>query len=148
MTRVWILLSALLVATTLAAPLPAAGPAMIVTVKNALSLARPSETIVLSAAELQKGLAIDDVRLVHVRAAGLTQDVLAQAVDLNDDGKFEELIFQTDLGPRETKTFELIAGERQVYTRDDFKAYGRFVRERRDDFAWENDRIAHRMYGA
>ena len=148
MTRVWILLSALLVATTLAAPLPAAGPAMIVTVTNALSLARPSETIVLSAAELQKGLAIDDVRLVHVRAAGLTQDVPAQAVDLNDDGKFEELIFQTDLGPRETKTFELTAGERQVYTRDDFKAYGRFVRERRDDFAWENDRIAHRMYGA
>src|SRR5262249_29296592 len=26
--------------------------------------------------------------------------------------------------------------------------YGRFVRERFDDFAWENDRIAHRMYGA
>jgi len=22
------------------------------------------------------------------------------------------------------------------------------VRERRDDFAWENDRVAHRMYGA
>ncbi len=148
MTRVWILLSALLVATTLAAPLPAAGPAMIVTVKNALSLARPSETIVLSAAELQKGLAIDDVRLVHVRAAGLTQDVLTQAVDLNDDGKFEELIFQTDLAPRETKTLELTAGERRAYARDDFKVYGRFVRERRDDFAWENDRIAHRMYGA
>jgi hypothetical protein len=35
-----------------------------------------------------------------------------------------------------------------VYTREQFKAYGRFVRERRDDFAWENDRVAHRMYGA
>ena len=30
----------------------------------------------------------------------------------------------------------------------DFRAYGRFVRERRDDFAWENDLVAHRMYGA
>ena len=27
------------------------------------------------------------------------------------------------------------------------KTYGRFVPERKDDFAWENDKIAHRMYG-
>ena len=25
--------------------------------------------------------------------------------------------------------------------------YGRFVRERHDDFTWENDLVAHRMYG-
>lgn len=28
-----------------------------------------------------------------------------------------------------------------------FKAYGRFNRERFDDFAWGNDKIAHRTYG-
>jgi len=33
-----------------------------------------------------------------------------------------------------------------VYTKGQFRAYGRFVRERFDDFRWENDRIAHRMY--
>ncbi len=27
------------------------------------------------------------------------------------------------------------------------KAYGRFVPERRDDFAWENDKVAFRVYG-
>jgi len=27
------------------------------------------------------------------------------------------------------------------------KTYGRYVPERKDDFAWENDKIAHRMYG-
>ncbi|MCW3463420.1 glycoside hydrolase family 88 protein [Chitinophaga nivalis] len=27
-------------------------------------------------------------------------------------------------------------------------AYGRFVPERKDDYAWENDRMAYRMYGA
>ena len=27
------------------------------------------------------------------------------------------------------------------------EARGRFVPERRDDFAWENDRIAFRVYG-
>jgi hypothetical protein len=38
-------------------------------------------------------------------------------------------------------------GAKQVYTKEQFKAFGRFVRERFDDFAWENDRIAHRTYG-
>jgi hypothetical protein len=45
------------------------------------------------------------------------------------------------------RTFTLSDGPRQVHAREQFKAYGRFVRERRDDFAWENDRVAHRMYG-
>ena len=38
-------------------------------------------------------------------------------------------------------------GDRQIAPVSAYKTYGRFVRERRDDFAWENDRIAHRMYG-
>jgi hypothetical protein len=29
----------------------------------------------------------------------------------------------------------------------DFRVYGRFNRERFDDFAWENDKVAFRMYG-
>ncbi|HEY3499573.1 MAG TPA: DUF4861 family protein, partial [Polyangiaceae bacterium] len=45
------------------------------------------------------------------------------------------------------KTFKLSAGERKPAARDDYKVYGRFVRERLDDFAWENDLVAHRMYG-
>jgi len=45
------------------------------------------------------------------------------------------------------KTFQLSSGGKHNYKKSDFRAYGRFVRERFDDFAWENDRIAHRMYG-
>ncbi|HEY3381108.1 MAG TPA: DUF4861 family protein [Vicinamibacterales bacterium] len=130
------------------APIPVSGTGPAVTVKNRLDLPRTSETVTLAAADVQKLLATDDVRKVKVRDASSGRELLTQAVDVNDDGKFEELIFQVDLGPNETKSFELAVGERQTLKRDDFKAYGRFVRERRDDFAWENDRIAHRMYGA
>jgi hypothetical protein len=126
-------------------PSAAAGPT--VSVRNPLGMARAGETITLPAAEVLKVLPTDDIRKVHVRDA-TGRDLLVQAVDVNDDGKFEELIFQTDLGPKETKRFDLVAGDRTVYRREDFKVYGRFVRERRDDFAWENDRVAHRMYGA
>jgi pectinesterase len=120
----------------------------IVSVRNPTDLARASETIVLDAAKLRSLMAVDDIRRVHVRDQSSGRDLLTQAVDTNDDGVFEELVFQVDLGPKETRRFLLNVGERQVPRREDFKAYGRFVRERRDDFAWENDRIAHRMYGA
>ena len=128
------------------ATLPAAAPNGLVTVRNPIDLARTNETVLLPASEVMTLLAVDDVRKAHVLDG--QKEVLAQAVDLNDDGKFEQLIFQTDIGPNATRTFSLVAGERQAPKMSDFKAYGRFVRERRDDFAWENDRIAHRMYGA
>ena len=56
-------------------------------------------------------------------------------------------MFQTELGASQSKSFTVQAGERKPFTRDQYKVYGRFIRERHDDFAWENDRIAHRMYG-
>jgi hypothetical protein len=130
------------------APIPLAGVGPTVAVRNRLDIARSSETVSLSAADVLKAVPTDDIRKIHVRDAAAGRELLTQAVDVNDDGKFEELIFQVDIGPNATKTLELSAGERPALTREEFKAYGRFVRERRDDFAWENDRIAHRMYGA
>ena len=125
----------------------AAAPGAAVTVRNPIDLARPAETIVLSAAELRTMLAVDDVRKIHVRAEGSDKDLLVQAVDTNDDGKYEEFLFQADFAPLQARVFLLTVGDLQIARVEDYKTYGRFVRERRDDFAWENDRIAHRMYG-
>ena len=129
------------------APLPAAGPAAAVTVRNPAAIARAAETIVVSGAELSKVLAVDDLRKVHVRDDASGQDLLVQAIDQDDDGKFDEVVFQSDLAPSQAKTFTLSVGERRIPKYEDYRVYGRFNRERRDDFAWENDRVAHRMYG-
>jgi hypothetical protein len=126
---------------------PAEAPGAVVTVKNALDLARSSETIVLTASAIRGAMAVEDLRAVHVTDTASGKEVLAQPIDINDDGVFDEVVFQADIGARATRTFTLSVGARQVFTRDQFKVYGRFVRERRDDFAWENDRVAHRMYG-
>src|SRR5512144_1123131 len=129
---------------------PSAPPGVksaVVTARNPIDIARGVETLTIAAIELQRLLGVDDPRKVHVLDSS-GQPVLSQPIDLDDDGKFDELIFQADFGPRQTKTFTLVAANRQPLRVEDFKAYGRFVRERRDDFAWENDRIAHRMYGA
>jgi len=119
---------------------------LIVTVQNDLPFARPAETIELSASALAP--LGGDLTRVHVYERGTTREVLAQALDLDADGAFESLIFQTDVPARGERSFELRAGEKRAYKRDDFRVYGRFNRERFDDFAWENDRVAHRMYGA
>jgi len=118
-----------------------------VTAVNRLKIARQSETIELTAETLAP-LGEKDLMKIHVRDS-TGREVLAQAVDTDYDDfhKPDTLIFQADLGPQETKTFTLTAGAKREYSKEDFRAYGRFVRERFDDFAWENDRIAHRTYG-
>jgi hypothetical protein len=118
-----------------------------VTASNPLPLARSSQTIELTAQQLAP-LGEKDLNRLHVLdAAG--KEVLSQAVDTNYDDYHtpDILIFQSDFAPAETKTFTVSAGTRHEYKKEDFKAYGRFVRERFDDFAWENDRIAHRTFG-
>ena len=127
--------------------IPAAAPGAAVTVRNTLDLARPSETIVLTGAAIRKAMPVEDLRTVHIIDDASGKEVVAQPIDLNDDGVFDEVVFQADLAAGGNRTFTLSVGARHVYTKDQFKAYGRFVRERRDDFAWENDRVAHRMYG-
>ncbi|HKG61829.1 MAG TPA: DUF4861 family protein [Pyrinomonadaceae bacterium] len=125
----------------------AAQTQLTVTAVNKLKMARQSETIELTAEALAP-LGEKDLMKIRVRdSAG--KEVLAQAVDTDYDDyhKPDTLIFQADFGPNETKTFTLTAGAKREYSKEDFRAYGRFVRERFDDFAWENDRIAHRTYG-
>ncbi len=114
---------------------------------NPLQIARASQTVELSAAQLAP-LGETDLEKIHVKdAAG--RELLCQAVDVDYDAlhKPDIVIFQTDFAPGETKTFTVFSGKKQQYEPGDFKAYGRFVRERFDDFAWENDLIAHRTYG-
>ncbi|HEV7241746.1 MAG TPA: DUF4861 family protein [Thermoanaerobaculia bacterium] len=110
-----------------------------ITVHNELPFARPSETVELTAAQLAP--LGSDLTKIHVFESGTNREVLAQALP-------ESLIFQTDLPSRGERTFELRVGEKRTYKPSDFRVYGRFNRERFDDFAWENDRVAHRMYGA
>jgi len=118
-----------------------------VTAVNRLKIARPSETIELSAKDLAS-LPERDLSKLHVLDSS-GKEVLSQSVDNDYDEyhKADALIFQADFAPEETKLFTITAGARREYKKDDFRAYGRFVRERFDDFAWENDRIAHRTYG-
>lgn len=118
-----------------------------VTAVNPFETACSSQTIELSAADLAP-LAEPDLSKIHV-VDSKGADVLCQAIDNDGDPlrKFDAVIFQSDFAAGETRTFVVSSGTKQVFTKDQFKAFGRFNRERFDDFVWENDRIAHRTYG-
>jgi hypothetical protein len=119
---------------------------VIVEVTNRLDLARPGESITLELKELGSGLPVKNPRAIRV-ADQRGREILCQGIDLDGDSVAEQLVFQADFAPLETRSFVISSGTQRIPSRDEYKAHGRFVRERYDDFAWENDRIAHRMYG-
>jgi hypothetical protein len=137
----------LVVASLSTLPMLGTAATLTVTAVNKLPLARASQTIELTAKQLES-LGARELNTIHVQdSAG--KELLAQAVDTDGDAyrKADLVIFQADFAANETKTFTVTTGGKQVFKKEQFKAFGRFNRERFDDFVWENDRIAHRTYG-
>ena len=129
-----------------AAETPKGERAFVITVTNPLAVARPRETISVDLPELVKSRpGFDAKKAVVVRKDGSA--VLSQLVDNTGDEAPDELVFQTDLAASETLEFGVLSSERKAPGKDEYKVYGRFVRERLDDFVWENDRVAFRAYG-
>ena len=71
----------------------------------------------------------------------------SQELDEDGDGKPDEIIFQATLKPKETQTVSIDRTEKTNDTTTTLRTYARFVPERIDDYAWENDRVAFRTYG-
>jgi hypothetical protein len=63
---------------------------------------------------------------------------------LYENGVAGTLIFPVDMQARATSAYRLEEG---VPTEVKPKTYARYIPERKDDFAWENDLAAYRMYG-
>ncbi|MFB9109770.1 DUF4861 family protein [Flavobacterium gyeonganense] len=56
----------------------------------------------------------------------------------------QNLLIQVDIKAKSKLTFSIQKGKPEIFT---VKTYARYVPERKDDFAWENDKIAFRTYG-
>jgi hypothetical protein len=122
-------------------------PGIRVRVTNPLDAARPAESVEVAVAALDGQAVPADLAQLAVTDGRTGHEVLGQAVDEDGDGAFDRLVFQADFGPRETREFVLSVAEPRKPPREDYRVYARFVRERQDDFAWENDRVAFRIYG-
>ncbi len=126
------------------APNPIAGGASkraMVRITNPADFRRDCETVEFKPSLLAKHLAVMD---------GASSRILDSQVYGSNPSQFppEKLVFQVDLAPGETRTFCILDASALVAVPSPIvKTTARYVPEREDDFSWESDRIAHRVFG-
>src|SRR4051812_41385491 len=124
-----------------------------VTVTHDLAIARPAETITIPWAEVNK--VMPGALLQHIAVKDSTghslpyqvTNVAPEAKDPKGEGvAYGHLLFQHDFAPGEKSATFTVEKTEAVSPPFEQKAFARFVPERLDDFAWENDKVAHRTY--
>ncbi len=108
-----------------------------VTVENPSDFDRLTELVEIPIDTIKGKVALADSLVYVVKTAEGT--VIPSQITYD-----RKLIFQPELKAGESKSFVITTGEPQEFPA---KTYGRHIAERKDDFAWENDRVAFRAYG-
>jgi pectinesterase len=147
-------LTALAAGAAMFATAAGAAERLTVSASHTLDIARPSETIAIPWAKVAEGLpkALNQ-QLVIKDAKGRVlpyqvTNLSPMAKDPSMSGvAYGELLFQYDFKAGEKTARFTIEKAKATVKPFPAKTYARFVQERLDDFAWENDRLAHRTYG-
>jgi hypothetical protein len=139
-----------LIAALAASPMQASpGGRVTVTVTQALAIPRPGEVIAVPWADIERLIpgARPEKLAVHDASGESLPYQFTNFHPENREGTYDDVLFQHDFA----------AGEKSAaFTIDPLplpappfaaRVFARYVPERYDDFAWENDRIAHRIYG-
>jgi pectinesterase len=137
--------SALVGIAFLIALCPAQQKHLIVKVTNPSDLARENETISVPWDTLKAALSLGKSESMVVKETASGDKLMSQWIDDDLGGIPEELIFQSSFKPRESKWF-LVAVSPKSRQKSSPLVDVRYV-EPREDLAWENDRIAFRVYG-
>ena len=117
---------------------------IIVEVKNNLNLDRNFETIEVDLTNIKT--LNEDTKSYKVIDIETNLEIITQLVDVTNDGNPDVLLFQPEIKANATKQFSIVP----LNTNNDtlpMRCYSRFVPERTDDYAWENNRVAFRTYG-
>ena len=119
-----------------------------------LAEARPAETLTLSWSELAKALPGALLQKIAIKDSSgrllpyQVTNIAPQAKDPSGVGiAYGNLIFQHDFAAGEKSAQFTIERTDTVAPVFPSKVFARYVPERLDDFAWENDKVAHRTYG-
>jgi hypothetical protein len=113
------------------------------TIENTLNIERKNEVIELDWASLiQKNASVISTNFIVTDNANGKQ--LPYQVLKDETQKPLALLVQVSIAPKTSISISISKGLPETFKT---QTYGRFVPERKDDFAWENDKIAFRMYG-
>lgn len=124
----------LFVVTLLASCVPS--NEMKLTVKNPSSFDRSTEIVEIPVEKIKEKITLADGQVYVVKN---TKGEVIPSQETYD----RKLIFQSGV-EKGSAEYSISAGAPQQFKSQTF---GRFITERKDDFAWENDRVAFRIYG-
>ncbi len=85
---------------------------------------------------------IDTTNFVVINAA--TKKQIPFQLEHLGHSSIQNLLLQVDVKAKSTLSLSIQKGKPETFVA---KTYARYVPERKDDFAWENDKIAFRAYG-
>ena len=140
--------AALLAAFVFASVAGAAGVTL--TVTHQLDAARPNAHVAVPFSQI--AAFAPDLRMYHVivrDAKGRARPMQITNYEHDHRGaQYDDLVFDYDFAKGEKRATFTVEPVAQATPPDAQCAYARLVPERLDDIAWENDRIAHRAYGA
>ena len=111
---------------------------------NNLSIERQNETVEVLIDDLPEPLS-SKIDKIGVYDPSKNTFLTTQLIDVDQDGKMDQLIFQPQLAPSSQKTFYL--KEQPDKPEAVEYCFSRIVPTRIDDYTWENDKVAFRTYG-
>lgn len=121
--------------------------AQTITVKNGLDFQR-TEVTAIPRKKLLKLLNTHPEKDIRIKKKGTSLYTIIQWIDYNQDGVSDELLFLADVAPNATSEYELVIDSTPIpVTATTSVTFSRFVPERADDYTWENDQVAFRVYG-
>lgn len=135
----------ILLTTILASSLALHSQNKTVTITNALPVDREFETVELTKKLLKLP---NSVKLEELAVKEKNSDLFleSQTVDKDGDGTMDVLLFQPKIKASSEKEFEIVRAAITSASKN-LNCYSRFVPERTDDYAWENNKVAFRTYG-
>lgn len=116
---------------------------MEITVANGSASDRTDELVEVSWHEVTARLGVPDTARLVVTEAATGQQVPYQLIR-NGGKDVQSVLFPATVAAGASSVYTLQNGVPEQF---EPKVYGRQVPERKDDFAWENDKAAFRMYG-
>jgi hypothetical protein len=113
---------------------------IVVNIKNNLAVDRIFETVEVDVSHLDL-----DSKYLDVFDAEEHKKITSQLIDNDLDGQMDVLLFQPEIAGNHEKVFYIKYSNEPLLS--ETHCYSRFVPERTDDYAWENNRVAFRTFG-
>ncbi|AUP80536.1 DUF4861 family protein [Flavivirga eckloniae] len=115
----------------------------VISVKNTLDIERTFETIELT----KEFLKVDSLDNIGIKDMDSNELMVSQLIDNNEDGIWDVLLFQPIVPAQSHKKYEIVSISEASKPKTENYCYSRFVPERTDDYTWENNKVAFRVFG-